>query len=151
MIIYQLQCGDGHEFEGWFSDIKDYDSQKQKSILACPVCSSSEVGKVLSGVPTIKKVKAKPRRSSTPKAKNQAQQNINAADMVAVLKTVEHYVKKNFDNVGKNFYNEAVKMNSGETDKRGIYGEVTTQQRSNLDDKNIDYALLPKLGPEFEN
>ena len=151
MIIYNLQCGHGHEFEGWFSDMSDYDNQQQKGILACPICSSHDVSKVLSGVPMIKSKKTTPKKRPTVKRENLQKPNKAPVDMVSVLKTVQHYVKKNFEDVGKNFYKEAVKMDSGETSKRGIYGEVTPDQRAKLDDKNIDYALLPKLGPEFEN
>ncbi|MGD8990243.1 MAG: DUF1178 family protein, partial [Desulfobacterales bacterium] len=38
MIAYDLQCIDGHAFEGWFEDCEAYESQKKKGLVACPLC-----------------------------------------------------------------------------------------------------------------
>ncbi len=46
MIAYDLQCVNGHSFEGWFEDRKAYEEQKKKSLIACPVCNSSSIARV---------------------------------------------------------------------------------------------------------
>lgn len=46
MIAYDLQCSQGHVFEGWFEDDRAYKSQKRKGLLTCPVCNETEVCRV---------------------------------------------------------------------------------------------------------
>ena len=46
MIAYDLQCSQGHVFEGWFEDDRTYKSQKRKGLLTCPVCNETEVNRV---------------------------------------------------------------------------------------------------------
>jgi len=36
MIAYDLQCINGHSFEGWFEDIKAYEEQKKKWLYFMP-------------------------------------------------------------------------------------------------------------------
>ena len=38
MIAYDLQCVNGHTFEGWFEDRKAYLDQQRKDLITCPVC-----------------------------------------------------------------------------------------------------------------
>ena len=46
MIAYDLQCINGHGFEGWFEDAKAYDAQKKQNLIACPVCNEKTVSRV---------------------------------------------------------------------------------------------------------
>jgi hypothetical protein len=46
MIVYDLHCVGGHEFEGWFSDAEDYEQQQAQGMLSCPVCNSADVQRV---------------------------------------------------------------------------------------------------------
>ena len=46
MIVFDLLCGDGHRFEGWFGSADDFTAQKARSQLACPSCGSSRIERV---------------------------------------------------------------------------------------------------------
>ena len=46
MIAYDLQCTNGHSFEGWFEDRKSYLNQKKKGLISCPVCNDTTVDNV---------------------------------------------------------------------------------------------------------
>ena len=46
MIIYDLQCAEGHQFEGWFDDGDAYEAQRESNLIACPVCNDANVTKV---------------------------------------------------------------------------------------------------------
>ena len=46
MIAYDLQCSQGHVFEGWFEGVRSYKSQKRRGLLTCPVCNATEVLRV---------------------------------------------------------------------------------------------------------
>lgn len=43
MILYQLCCEDGHDFEVWFRDGGVYDALVAQGRVECPYCGSSEV------------------------------------------------------------------------------------------------------------
>ena len=43
MIAYDLQCTNGHTFEGWFEDRKAYLDQHKKGLVTCPVCNETSV------------------------------------------------------------------------------------------------------------
>ncbi len=43
MIVYDLQCGDGHRFEGWFGSADDFQAQRERGLLACPACGVKAV------------------------------------------------------------------------------------------------------------
>src|SRR5690349_9622371 len=46
MIVFDLLCGGGHRFEGWFGSAKDFASQKKRHLLSCPTCGSASVDRV---------------------------------------------------------------------------------------------------------
>ena len=46
MIAYDLQCSNGHQFEGWFEDSQSFDRQKKQGLIACPVCEDTAVFKL---------------------------------------------------------------------------------------------------------
>ena len=46
MIVFDLLCGKGHRFEGWFGSAADFASQKEGQLLACPSCGSANVERV---------------------------------------------------------------------------------------------------------
>ena len=52
MIAFDLNCSNGHPFEGWFSSAADFDTQKSNGMLACPLCADVHIHKALS-VPNV--------------------------------------------------------------------------------------------------
>lgn len=48
MKVLDLQCAQGHSFEGWFGSQDDYDSQRSRGLVTCPVCNDSDILKKLS-------------------------------------------------------------------------------------------------------
>jgi hypothetical protein len=47
MIHYQLQCAEGHGFDGWFKDSASFDDQAEAGFVACPSCNSTTVSRAL--------------------------------------------------------------------------------------------------------
>ena len=47
MIVFDLKCGAGHVFEAWFGSSADYDSQRERGLIACPLCGDAQVGKAV--------------------------------------------------------------------------------------------------------
>ncbi|MEY4998602.1 MAG: hypothetical protein RIS00_646, partial [Pseudomonadota bacterium] len=48
MIAFDLVCNRGaHQFEGWFASSSDYEQQKAKGLLICPMCGDADIRKAV--------------------------------------------------------------------------------------------------------
>ena len=45
MIVFDLKCGQSHIFEAWFDSSSDYEAQKARGLVACPMCGTAEVAR----------------------------------------------------------------------------------------------------------
>ena len=43
MKVLNLRCDGGHGFEGWFASEDDYANQRERGLLACPLCGDKSV------------------------------------------------------------------------------------------------------------
>ena len=130
MIAYDLQCVNGHTFEGWFEDRKAYEAQKQKALIACPVCNSTSIARV----PSTFAIK-----SSNPLKEFSGQQ----ADLENIGKKIVDFVEKNFDYVGADFAKEALKMHYGVTKARNIRGVSTKEEEKTLEEEGVQFFKVP--------
>ena len=46
MKVLNLQCAGMHNFEGWFGSEEDYQSQRERGLVACPLCAITQVRKM---------------------------------------------------------------------------------------------------------
>jgi hypothetical protein len=160
MIRYALVCERKHNFEIWFSDSGDYDRQRKRGLVTCPVCDSKKVEKAIMA-PAIarggKKRSAaieatQPAPEATP-APAPAPENVamispQEQEFRSKLKELRDHLTKNADNVGTRFPQEARKMHYGETPHRSIYGEASPQEAKELVDEGIEFHPLPVLPDE---
>ncbi|MBV9784439.1 MAG: DUF1178 family protein [Acidisphaera sp.] len=159
MIHYDLKCRQGHAFDGWFRDSAAFERQSAEGLLACPVCSVTEVGRALMA-PAL----AKPRRrrkaatpsepasepppvAPAPEPATRAVAGMEGApvpDQVrAMLQRLRAEVERNCDYVGPAFAEEARRIHRGEAGPRGIYGETTPEQAETLAEEGIEVARIP--------
>ena len=131
MIAYDLQCGNGHRFEGWFEDSKAFDRQKKQGLVSCPICEDTAVNKM----PSTFSIKG---ASGVPALRGAGQE-----DLMALGKQILDYVEKNFDNVGADFAQEALKMHYGVTEPRNIRGVSTPQEEQTLKSEGIHFMKFP--------
>ncbi|MEL7028928.1 MAG: DUF1178 family protein [Pseudomonadota bacterium] len=134
MIKYSLICADNHEFEAWFRDSADYDSQAERKLVECPICGTLEVRKAIMA-PSI----ARGGSGAGDKRMGEIQKEIAKA-----MTRARDYVEKNFDYVGDKFPEEARKIHYGETDERQIYGEASGAEVKELVDEGVPVAPVPK-------
>jgi hypothetical protein len=45
VIVYSLKCGNGHEFEDWFSSGAAFDRQSAANEMSCPTCGTHKIEK----------------------------------------------------------------------------------------------------------
>jgi hypothetical protein len=131
MIAFDLECSRGHSFEGWFRNIESFEEQKTKKLVSCPVCTDTDVRRILSPV-----------AMTTSSPKNVAG-NVGAIDYQKLAKEVVEYINKNFEDVGSDFAKEALKMHYTVTEKRNIRGSATEDEEKLLKDEGIEFFKVP--------
>jgi hypothetical protein len=148
MIVFDLLCGTGHRFEGWFNSAEDFASQKQRKLLSCPTCGTSRVKRV----PSASRVNLgaiEPRPTQAP-AKSPAAESkspqMEGRDPFAVAqmlysRMLDEFLAKTED-VGKSFPEEARRIHYEEAPARPIRGQASQKEHDELVDEGIPVARL---------
>ncbi len=155
MKVLDLQCSQGHSFEGWFGSQDDYDAQRARGLVTCPVCNDSEIVKMLSaprlnlghGVAPVAaasepsgKDNASP--SGAPALPDTAAAHGLQQMQAAMLNMVRHVIA-NTEDVGSQFAEEARKIHYGEREERNIRGQATREEAEALLEEGIEVMPLP--------
>jgi hypothetical protein len=152
MIVFDLLCGGGHRFEGWFSSAQDFESQKLRGLLSCPACSSAEVERTPSA--TRFNVGAEAPRP-VPAPAPQKTPDMEGKDSFAVAqmlysRMLDEILTKSED-VGAEFPSEARKIFYSQAPGRAIRGQATNEEHQELLEEGIPVARLPVPPPEKMN
>ncbi len=134
MIVFELICPDRHRFEGWFASSDDFESQKSRGLLSCPVCSDSSIEKLLTA--KIGKPEAEP-------AGEKADPTPALAAVPGNLSELIDYVLLNTENVGEDFAAEARRIHYKEVARRNIRGLATGEETRELLEEGIAVMPLP--------
>jgi len=135
VIVYNLRCKNGHEFEGWFRDSSAYEMQAEEGDLCCPSCNSRGVEKAIMA-------------PAVATSERPALSNPEARKMRQFMTGLRKYVQENAEYVGPKFAEEARKIHYGESVERHIYGESTMEEAQELVEEGVDVAPLP---PDLES
>lgn len=149
MKVLNLQCSHGHAFEGWFGSHDDYESQRGRGLVTCPLCNDAEVSKLPSaprlnlghGAEPVPVAVPPAEASGTPATLPLAQtapQQLQAAWMKMVRHVMAHT-----EDVGPRFAEEARKIHHGETESRSIRGQASREETEALLDEGIEILPLP--------
>ena len=150
MIVFDLFCGEGHRFEGWFGSSDDFAAQQTRGLVACPRCGSAEVAKA-------------PMAPAVPRKGNQqveAKQPVaggklppQAAEMLAKLAKLQAEALKSSTWVGEKFADRSREMHYGESDPAPIHGQATPDEARALAEEGITVAplLFPVAPPDEVN
>lgn len=126
-------CSNGHRFESWFQNRKSFEDQKNDSLISCPFCGDTTVEQALTPV-RIGKHRDVARRNETSSPKSPA-----------VSAKIMEIIEKSFEDVGKNFADEAIKIHFGESEKRNIRGTATPDEEKELISEGIPVFKLPDV------
>lgn len=158
MIHYQLRCtstAEEHAFDGWYKDSAAFEALTKAGLVDCPVCGGTKVDRALMA-PAIPK-KGRPARNAAvpvPAAEPSAPTPLPAeaapaaagpmpAQLRAMLQKLRAEVEKNCDYVGSDFAEEARRMQRGDSERRGIFGEATDAEAEALQDEGIEVGRIP--------
>jgi hypothetical protein len=137
MIVYDLHCGAGHEFEGWFSGTEDYAEQQAQGMLSCPVCNSADVRKL----PTASHIKTQ--LSTSPAGDAPAETAEKRLSQLGLREKVRRYLTENFADVGTAFPEEARRIHYGEAEARNIRGTASNEEYHGLREEGVEVHRLP--------
>jgi len=143
MIVFDLLCGAGHRFEGWFGSAEDFASQRDRSLLSCPACGSGQISKV----PSATRANLGAAEPKAPAVQPQKTPEMEGKDPFAIAqmlysRMLDELLTKSED-VGREFPSEARKIFYKETPARAIRGQATNEEHQELVDEGIPVARLP--------
>ena len=132
MIVFDLKCGTGHVFEAWFGSSADYEDQRTRGLVACPLCGDATIEKAVMA-PNIG-------------AKGNQSSDVTPAAMKAAMRELARMQTKALKVstwVGRDFANQARAMHVGEQDHATIHGQTTLAEAKALADEGVPVAPLP--------
>jgi hypothetical protein len=147
MIVFDLLCGAGHRFEGWFGSAEDFASQRDRSLLSCPTCGSAQVERVPSAARfNLGAPEPKPAPQAQPpqpvKTPDMEGKDPFAIAQMLYSRMLDELLTKSED-VGREFPTEARRIFYKETPARAIRGQATNEEHDELVDEGIPVARLP--------
>jgi hypothetical protein len=146
MIVFDLLCGEGHRFEGWFGSQPEFASQRKRGLLCCPECGSASVERVPSA--TRINTGAEPTKAVAPQpTPNLQDPQLSGRDPLALAQVLysrllDEILTKTED-VGAEFPAEARRIHYDQAPVRPIRGEASREEHDALVDEGIPVARLP--------
>ena len=142
MIVYQLACGDGHHFEGWFASPEACEQQALAGQIRCPTCDSHAIRKLPSAPYVHTSAGASPPAPPLDEARLRAMVRAEAAGLV------RKHLLENTEDVGREFPEVARRIHYREEESRNIRGRATTAEAEELREEGIEtFTVSPEVLP----
>ncbi|MCB4860824.1 DUF1178 family protein [Sphingobium sp. PNB] len=160
MIVFDLKCeSQGHVFEAWFGSSADYEDQKARGLLACPLCGDGHVGKAVMAPAVAAKGNSRPETMPQIASSGDASITMGAGEeakmreLVLALAKAQQKALEDSTWVGRDFAEKARAMHYGEQDRTSIHGEVALSEARALIAEGVEVAPLPfpVIPPDAKN
>ena len=160
MKVLDLHCRQGHVFEGWFASEDDFQDQRQRAVVQCPLCADTHIDKRLSaprlnlgarpsvpgGAPAAAAAADGPLTAASGTVGQGAVQPAAAAlppALQAAWLQLARKIVAQTEDVGPRFADEARRMHHGEVPERAIRGQATPGEAVQLMEEGIAVLPLP--------
>lgn len=134
MKIFDLLCGAGHRFEGWFASADEFAVQKANGQVGCPSCGAIDVDRV----PSATRFNT---GATQPPAPAQAGQDPLALAQKLYSHMLDELLTRSQD-VGSEFPEEARRIHRQEAPARMIRGQATQEEHESLLEEGIPVVRL---------
>lgn len=135
MKIFDLQCGAGHRFEGWFASAEEFAAQRAQGLVGCPSCGAQEVARIPSAT-----------RFNTgapqPAAREARGQDPLALAQKLYSRMLDELLTRSED-VGTAFPSEARRIHYHEAPERMIRGQASKEEHEELVEEGIPVLRMP--------
>jgi hypothetical protein len=166
VIVFDLKCPKNHVFEGWFGSSDDYEDQRARGLLACPMCGDVSVAKAVmapavaakgnqrvENLPVPNSASAPPTGRSKTVPVSSGMDLEKAQLLMSALAEAQSAALKNSEWVGRGFADAARAMHYGEQEYKPIHGEVAADEAKGLIEEGIEVAplIFPIIPPKAQN
>lgn len=134
MIVFDLKCTRTHVFEAWFGSSSDYEDQRARGLLTCPICGDADITKAVMA-PNI------PAKGNRTPATAAAAPDPKA--LMAALAQVQSKMLEGSKWVGLSFADKARAMHAGEESVAPIHGQASIAEAKALIEDGVPVAPLP--------
>ncbi|MEX2239293.1 MAG: DUF1178 family protein [Burkholderiales bacterium] len=135
MKIFDLECGAGHRFEGWFASAEEFAAQRSRGLVGCPSCGAQEVDRVPSAT-----------RFNTgapqPVTRDENPQDPLALAQKLYSRMLDELLTRSED-VGTEFPAEARRIHYREAPARTIRGQASQEEHEELIEEGISVLRVP--------
>jgi hypothetical protein len=138
VIVLNLCCDSEHLFEGWFASAAAFESQRQRGLVACPVCGSQTISRR----PTAPYVNVGT-TVDVPAARAPDRVSKPSPEALAVMVAMLRQAGKMSEDVGERFAEEARGIHYGEREARSIKGQASGDDIGELLEEGILVLPLP--------
>ncbi len=142
MIVFDLKCACGLEFEGWFGDRADFERQQADGLVRCPGCGGVEVRKILSPVAYNRCAGSTATGSGSGHPEGGSGQPAEA-ELAAALRMVQEFVRRNFEDVGAKLAETSLRMRYGLEEPRNIRGFASEEEKKMLREEGGELLTIP--------
>ena len=143
MKVLDLRCAHGHGFEGWFGSEADFLEQNGRGLVECPMCTD----RTITRMPSAPRLNLSGARAPTTETSGSGTTQTAVApacgDLQAAWLAAARAVLARTEDVGERFAEEARRIHYGESENRGIRGQVSADEREALRDEGIETFALP--------
>lgn len=152
MKVFDLQCEQGHRFEGWFASEPAFVEQRDTQLIECPICASVKVTRLPSaarlnlsraaapaGEGRAQESQGAPGPQASPAAQAEASSKAHQANWLRAMKAVLAQA----EDVGERFAEEARRIHYKESKPRAIRGVASQDEATALADEGIEVVALP--------
>ncbi len=153
MISFDLKCIHDHVFEGWFRSSMDYEDQRGRRLIACPICGNADIAKAVMAPAVSAKSN---RRSKSSEIAQSLALTPNAPDearLKAMLAALAEAQAKMLDQstwVGDKFAEQARAMHYGEEESAAIHGTARLDEARAMMEEGLPVAplIVPVTPPD---
>ena len=147
MIVLNLSCDQGHQFEGWFASRTAFGDQVAQGMVNCTHCQSAAVTALPSG-PHVRRVRHGSRADENHMSGDTVDSGavqMPAPDVTKQLFASLAAMARSAENVGTHFPEEARRIHYNEAPARTIRGIASSDETRELMEEGI--LVLPALVP----
>jgi len=152
MIVYDLKCGKAHVFEAWFGSSADYDDQRSRGLVSCPMCGDGAIEKAVMAPNIATSGNIQTAQTASPIGPNGVTPEVMKAAM-AELAAMQKKALEGSTWVGNSFANRARAMHEGDEEHKPIHGQASPEEAKALIEDGVTVAPLPfpVVPPEARN
>lgn len=143
MIVFDLKCGGNHVFEAWFSSSASFDDQRERGLIACPVCGDTEIAKAVMAPNVGAKGNSRNATADIPVVSGGSGADAERKALLSALARMQSALIEDSTWVGTDFDSKARAMEAGDIERATIHGQVTTEEAAELVRDGISVMPLP--------